>query len=58
MAKRFKNFRNNESNYEDEWGNTDEFRQIEKQRGKRRKKIRKTKHEEKFQNFKDFNQRV
>ena len=54
MAKKFKNFRKNENTYDDEWGDQNEDRLREKQRGKKRKmresEVRKNKH----MNFKDF----
>ena len=57
MAKRYKNLRNGTQSYEDELGPKNEDRWKEKQRGKRRSQKRKNKHREKFQNFKDFNEK-
>lgn len=54
MAKKFKNFRKNNS-WDDEWGNVNEDRLREKKRGQNLKNKRKTKENEKFQNFKEFN---
>lgn len=51
MAKKFKKFRNN---YDDEWGDVNEDRLREKQRGKKRKNNRESRTREKFYNFKDF----
>lgn len=55
MAKRFKNFR--DDNF-DEWEDVRrEDRQREKQKNKRRKNGRKAKYTEDFQNFKDFSKK-
>ena len=51
MAKKFKKFR---KNYDDEWGDMNEDRMKEKQRGKNRKDKRESRYREKLQNFKDF----
>jgi len=52
MAKRYKDIRDS---YLDDWEDIRrEDRQREKQKGKRRRNNRKGKHNEKFQNFKDF----
>lgn len=53
MAKKFKNFRK-ESRYDDEWGDMNEDRIREKQRGKRSKKRKEENRNRKHMNFKDF----
>ena len=58
MARRLKNFRKGKTErYDDEWGFKNEDRLREKQRGKKRSNSRKNKHNEKFRNFKDFNEK-
>ena len=52
MSKKFKNFRKNR--YDDEWGNQNEDRLREKQRGKRKKRKYHEERDRKHMNFKDF----
>jgi hypothetical protein len=56
MSKKFKNFRNKskEYEYEDEWGDFNEERIQEKQRGKKRKQKVNEGRNRKHMNFKDF----
>lgn len=53
MAKKFKKFRSNDR-YEDEWGNVNEDRIREKQRGKKRKKSQYENRDRKHMSYKDF----
>lgn len=55
MSKKFKNFRKEKNRFDDdEWGNFNEDRIREKQRGKKRKLRENENRKQKHMNFKDF----
>lgn len=55
MSKKFKNFRKKQNRFDDdEWGNFNEDRIREKQRGKKRKLRENENRKQKHMNFKDF----
>jgi len=55
MSKKFKNFRKQKNHFDDdEWGNFNEDRIREKQRGKKRKLRENENRKQKHMNFKDF----
>lgn len=56
MSKKFKNFRSKKDHnrYDDEWGDFNEDRIREKQRGKKRKMRKEEGRKSKHMNFKDF----